>query len=99
MTVGVNVAELRPVEAANEGDARKPVSDLATLNQLDERDILAGYFAGLDGDGHEPSLEFNRSYWHGWRNGMMDRYRMKPDAASAALAHEFVEPAKIRSVG
>lgn len=72
-------------------DERTPISDVATLDQQDERDMVAGYWAGFGGDGHEPSPEFNRSYWHGWRNGMVDSGRMKGDSAMAKLAHEVIE--------
>lgn len=75
---------------SEQSNEREPVKDLATLNSLDERDMLAGYNAGLNGDGHEPSIELNRSYWHGWRNGRMDRYKMSIDEAARALAHEYV---------
>jgi ribosome modulation factor len=69
---------------------RTPVSTLAELDTLDERDVIAGYWAGYRGDGHEPDLEFNRSYWHGWRNGMHDSGRLQGDWAMASLAHEYV---------
>ena len=69
---------------------REPISDLQALSEQDERDMLAGYNAGFSGDGHEPSAEFNRSYWHGWRNGMMDSGRMRIDEPARLLAHLFV---------
>lgn len=69
---------------------REPVKDLETLGALDERDLLSGYWAGFRGDGNEPSLEMNRSYWHGWRNGMVDSGRMKTDAAQMELAHLYL---------
>ena len=69
---------------------REPISDLQTLAEQDERDMLAGYWAGFRGDGHEPSAEFNRAYWHGWRNGMADSGRLSIDAAMRKLAAEFV---------
>ena len=72
---------------------REPIKDLETLAQQDERDMRYGYFAGLHGDGTEPSYEMNRSYWHGWRNGMVDSGRMKKDAAQAVLAHEYLKDA------
>ena len=69
---------------------RVPVEDIATLRELDERDILHGYLAGLAGR-EEPGVEFNRAYWHGWRNGMRDKGRIPGDAAMAKLAHEIVQ--------
>jgi len=70
-------------------DERKPVSTLAELLTLDERDILHGYYAGLNGC-DEPSVEFNRSYWHGWANGMRDKHRMPPTPEAMQLAAEFL---------
>lgn len=76
-------------------DERKPVSTVAELETLDERDILHGYLAGLNGR-DEPGVEFNRAYWHGWRNGMRDKGRIPGDAAMAALAHEIVVSGYLR---
>lgn len=73
----------------NEGE-RKPVGTLAELETLDERDILHGYYAGLAGR-EEPGVEFNRSFWHGWENGMRDRNKLPPTAESMNLAHEYLE--------
>ena len=69
---------------------RVPVSDVKTLAELDERDILSGYYAGLAGR-EEPGVEFNRAYWHGWRNGMRDKGRIPGDAAMAKLAREVID--------
>jgi ribosome modulation factor len=61
------------------------------LNELDKRDVYHGYKAGLNG-APEPSIELNRDYWHGWRNGMVDGGHWKnPDEAQRKLAHEFVK--------
>ena len=68
---------------------RIPVEDVMTLLELDERDILHGYLAGLAGR-EEPGVEFNRAYWHGWRNGMRDKGRIPGDKAMAKLAREYV---------
>ena len=38
---------------------REPIADLTTLDNLDSRDLVAGYFAGFNGDGHEPSVEMD----------------------------------------
>lgn len=68
---------------------------VAQLEALDERDIISGYWAGYHGR-DEPGVEFNRSYWHGWRNGMVDSKRMQPDAPMAKLAHDVVESGYLR---
>lgn len=71
---------------------RVPVSNMATLEALNSDEIQEGYRDGFDG---EPCGDNrSRSYWHGWRNGMMDKGRIKSDWASQALAHEYVESTK-----
>ncbi len=71
---------------------RVPVSNLATLNALNDEEISEGYHDGFDG---EPCGDNrSRSYWHGWRNGMMDKGRIKPDWASMSLAKEYVADTK-----
>ena len=74
---------------------RMPVSDVATLRTLDERDILSGYYAGLAGR-DEPGVEFNRAYWHGWRNGMRDNGRIPGDSAMAKLAADVINTGYLR---
>jgi len=67
---------------------RRPVATVRDLETLDEAEIVEGY---LDGFANEPCGDNrSRSYWHGWRNGMMDKGRIKHDAASRSLAHEIV---------
>jgi ribosome modulation factor len=68
---------------------RTPISDLKTLSEQDERDMIYGYRAGLNGR-EEPSVEFNRAYWHGWRNGMADSGRMQTDWHMQQLAKEYL---------
>lgn len=76
-------------------EERTPISDVATLAQQDERDMLHGYLAGLHGR-DEPGVEFNRAYWHGWRNGMRDKGRIPGDAAMTKLASEIVATGYLR---
>jgi ribosome modulation factor len=71
-------------------DERKPVTTLAELDALDERDMVSGYRAGMNG-APEPSIEMNRDYWHGWRNGMADSGRIPIDEAMRTLCHEYVK--------
>jgi hypothetical protein len=70
-----------------------PVRTMADLKTLDEREIFEGYLAGWE-NSPEPGNNRSRSYWHGWRNGMMDRGHMEPDDASISLAHEYVQHMK-----
>lgn len=67
---------------------RLPVETLAELDTLDDAEIQEGYRDGRSGE-PEPGGNRSKSYWHGWRNGMMDSYRMPPDAASQKLVHEY----------
>ena len=79
-----------------EENERAPITDLKTLDDQDERDLLAGYWAGFRGDGHEPSAEFNRAYWHGWRNGMADSNRLPIDSAMRKLCSEWLDRERYR---
>jgi hypothetical protein len=67
-----------------------PISNLAELDALDTEELLEGYRDGLNNE-PEPSGNRSRSYWHGWRNGMVDKGHRKGDAAQAELARQFVE--------
>jgi hypothetical protein len=59
---------------------------------------VEGYFDGLH-DEPEPTGNRSKAYWHGWRNGMADKGRIKSDAAMQRLAHEFVERSKSERAG
>lgn len=67
----------------------QPLTTAAELDLLDMDDCVEGYRAGLRG-ASEPGSDKSKSYWHGWRNGMMDSKRMSHDADAMALAGEFV---------
>lgn len=64
-----------------------PVRTKADLDTLDDAEILDGYLSTQRGD-PEPGLNRGRAFWHGWRNRMIDLGEIKPDTASAELAHE-----------
>ena len=68
---------------------REPIDNLAALDNLDSRDLVAGYFAGFNGDGQEPSVEMDCAYYHGWVNGMCDKGRMQPSATHKQLVHAW----------
>lgn len=64
---------------------RSPVELAIDLETLDADEIFEGYRDGLAG---EPCGDNrSRSYWHGWRNGMVDSKRTEKDGPMAALAH------------
>jgi ribosome modulation factor len=67
----------------------QPLSSVRDLDVIDESECVAGYRAGLHGE-PEPGNDKSKSYWHGWRNGMMDKGRMPIDAPARNLATEFV---------
>lgn len=46
----------------------QPVRHPRELLQIDQGDMMAGYYAGLAGAPF-PGETRSRSYWHGWRNG------------------------------
>ena len=66
-----------------------PVYTIADLETLDETEILEGYWDGRKNE-PEPGNNRSRSYWHGWRNGMLDGGFRDKDAAQASLAHEYL---------
>jgi len=47
--------------------------------------MLEGYLDGFHGEA-APDSSHSRSYWHGWRNGMVDCGRRSPDQAHLVLA-------------
>lgn len=67
----------------------RSVPDLATLDGLDDAELLEGYRDGLGGE-PEPGNNRSLAYWHGWRNGAVDRGRRPIDAEQAALARDIV---------
>lgn len=71
-----------------------PVVTVADLDQLDDDEIVAGYRYGSHG-GPEPGNDKSRSFWHGWRNGMLDRSRAT-DWAQGQLIDDLVRAGRVR---
>ena len=67
----------------------QPVATLEELDTLDPCEMIKGYQSGLRHE-PEPNESKGKSFWHGWRNGMMDRGYMKSDIASESLARLIV---------
>ncbi len=65
-----------------------PVKTVAEFKTLDDGEVLEGYLDGFHAAG-TPNSSRSRSYWHGWRNGMIESYRMRPDKAYLRLAAAF----------
>lgn len=65
------------------------VSTKADLESLDQEDIVLGYVAAMNGEVQEPASDKSRGYWHGWRNGMVDRGYAKIDTEQQRLVREL----------
>jgi len=71
----------------------EPVRTLTDLESLNQTEVLEGYLSAERRD-PEPGPNRGRSFWHGWRNRMIDLGEIPPDTASRQLAHEFVASRK-----
>ena len=67
-----------------------PVQTIDDFRTLDDGEMLEGYLDGSHGEA-APDSSRSRSYWHGWRNGMVDSGRRPPDRAWLALADAFLD--------
>ena len=76
---------------------REPITTVAELEALDHDEVLEGYHDGHDGV-PEPGNNRSFSYWHGWRNGMIDRGRLPVDAAAHALARDCINTGYFRKL-
>lgn len=75
------------------GQSFEPIRTLVELETLDHDEVVRGYMETEKGD-PEPGPNRGRSYWHGWRNRMIDLREIEPDGASRQLAHEYVKRTK-----
>lgn len=66
----------------------QPVATMDDLKNLDSDEMVEGYRSGLSCE-PEPGSAKSRSFWHGWRNGMMDRGKLPHDDAANALVREM----------
>lgn len=69
---------------------RHPVETLEELDALDDGEIIEGYFDGRQ-NAPEPGHNRSKSFWHGWRNGMVDGHHRASDGAQMVLAKLFAE--------
>lgn len=67
----------------------KEVATVQDLNNLDEKEMVAGYLAGINNDS-QPGSDKSRAYWHGWKNGMCDKGRMVPTDIHRGLVMQIV---------
>lgn len=68
------------------------------LSSLDEAEMLEGYQAGYKGEA-EPGSDRSRSYYHGWRNGMVDSKRLDATPEQLNLAREVVQSGYLKVKG
>ena len=66
----------------------QPVETLDDFATLDDGEILCGYLDGLKGL-ESPLSAMTRSYWHGWRNGLVDAGLIDADRAQFKLDEAF----------
>jgi hypothetical protein len=66
----------------------QPVENIADFRSLDEGEILCGYLDGMNGSPCTLS-EVSRSYWHGWRNGLVDGGFTLRDISQLRLEAQF----------
>lgn len=76
---------------------RIPITKSHVLQHLDDKECIEGY---MDGRENSPSPGGNRSfsYWHGWRNGMVDGNHAKTDDAQMKLARDVIETGYLRNL-
>lgn len=68
----------------------QPVRNVADFHSLDEAEVLIGYMDGIAGLSLDH--EVSRSYWHGWRNGLVDGGFIEADEAQLELDAAFSAP-------
>jgi hypothetical protein len=64
---------------------RLPVTSPDELVDLVSEEVVDGYRDGLKGE-PEPGENRSKSYWHGWRNGMVDGGHRPLDQEQRQLA-------------
>lgn len=68
------------------------------LSSLDEAEMLEGYQSGYKGEA-EPGSDRSRSFYHGWRNGMVDSKRLVATPEQLNLAREVVQSGYLKVKG
>ncbi len=62
----------------------KTIETLDELLRLDDREILEGFVSGLKNESH-PGSDKSKSFWHGWRNGMVEAGHAEMDGSQLLL--------------
>jgi hypothetical protein len=68
---------------------RIPIRRAVQLESLDDTELREGYLDGFNGE-PEPGNNRSFSYWHGWRNGAVDKGHREIDEAQRELARDYV---------
>jgi hypothetical protein len=66
-----------------------PISSVAELALLNSDEIIEGYRSGSRGE-PEPDSTKSKSFWHGYRNGLVDFGHWKGDEHQTALARDCI---------
>lgn len=66
------------------------ITTVADHRLLDDSEVLIGYMDGFEGRPLSGNA-YTRSYFHGWRNGMVDAGTVEPDWFQLQLAAAFQE--------
>lgn len=64
------------------------IATKADLSNVNDDECVDGYRSGLK-NGETPSSLHSKSFWHGWRNGMVDGGHMNIDGEMMELAREM----------
>lgn len=67
----------------------EPITTMAQLDALDQDAIVAGYLAGF-GSVAVNHMRTDAAYWHGYRNGQVDRGVEPISPEQADLARQYV---------
>lgn len=71
-----------------------PVRSVIKLDMLDDEEILKGYLAAYS-DKHIEEVNVSESFWHGYRNGLVDSGKSKLDQAQKDLVRDVRKNGKI----
>lgn len=71
-----------------------PVRSCEKLDLLDETEILKGYLAAYSNKEIQ-DLEVSESFWHGYRNGLVDSGKSKLDQAQKDLVKSLRKNGRI----
>lgn len=71
-----------------------PVSSAIKLDMLDDEEILKGYLAAYSNKNID-EITVSESFWHGYRNGLVDSGKSKLDQAQKDLIRDLRKNGRI----